>query len=102
LVVLKVRERLAVGKKLVKKMYVGRFNLKQLNEEEVKEQYQITIKNKFAALENLDYNWDIIKQGRSDKKTRKPQVFEPRFERGTSRVRSRSVNHSNTRSGEGH
>jgi hypothetical protein len=35
------------------------FNLKQLNEEEVKEQYQVTIKNKFAALENLDDNGDI-------------------------------------------
>jgi hypothetical protein len=37
LVAAKVRERLAVGKKLVKKMDVERFNLKQLNEEEVKE-----------------------------------------------------------------
>jgi hypothetical protein len=42
----------------VKKMDVERFNLKQLNEE-VKEQYQVTIKNKFAALENLDDNGDI-------------------------------------------
>jgi hypothetical protein len=47
LVVAKVRERLAVGKQLVKKMDVERFNPKQLNEEEVKEQYQVTIKNKF-------------------------------------------------------
>jgi hypothetical protein len=31
LVVAKVRERLAVGKQLVKKMDVERFNLKQLN-----------------------------------------------------------------------
>jgi 50S ribosomal subunit-associated GTPase HflX len=38
---------------------VERFNLKQLNEEEVKEQYQIMIKNKFAALENLDDNGDV-------------------------------------------
>jgi hypothetical protein len=58
LVVAKVRERLAVSKQMVK-MDVGRFNLKKLNEEEVKEQYQVTIKNKFAALENLDYNGDI-------------------------------------------
>jgi hypothetical protein len=40
---------------------VERFNLKQLNEEEVKKQYQVTIKNKFAALENLDDNGDINK-----------------------------------------
>jgi hypothetical protein len=36
LVVAKVRERLTVSKRLVKKMDVERFNLKQLNEEEVK------------------------------------------------------------------
>jgi hypothetical protein len=35
---------------MVKKMDVERFNLKQLNEEEVKEQYQVTIKNKFGVL----------------------------------------------------
>jgi hypothetical protein len=61
LVVAKIRERLAMGKQLVKKMDVERFNLKQLNEEEVKEKYQVTIKNKFAALENLDNNGDINK-----------------------------------------
>jgi hypothetical protein len=33
-----------VGKRMVRKMNVERFNLKQLNEEEVKEQYQVTIK----------------------------------------------------------
>jgi hypothetical protein len=59
LVVAKVRERLAVTKRMVKMMDVERFNLKQLNEEEVKEQYQVTIKTKFSALENLDDNRDI-------------------------------------------
>jgi hypothetical protein len=59
LVVAKVRERLAVSKRVVKKMNMEIFNLKQLNEEEVKEQYQVTIKNKSAALENLDDNGDI-------------------------------------------
>jgi glycine betaine/choline ABC-type transport system substrate-binding protein len=59
LIVAKIRERLAVSKRMVKKMDVERFNLKQLNEEEVKEQYQVTIKNKFAAPENLDDNGDI-------------------------------------------
>jgi hypothetical protein len=68
LVVAKVRDRLAVSKRMVKKMDLERFNLKQLNEEEVKEQYQIKIKNKFASLENLDDNkdinsaWDTIRQ----------------------------------------
>jgi hypothetical protein len=59
LVVAKGRDRLAVSKRMVKKMDVERFNLNQLNEEEVKEQYQVAIKNKFAALENLDDNGDI-------------------------------------------
>jgi hypothetical protein len=43
LVVAKVRERLAVNIRMFKKMNVARFNLKQLNEEEVKEQYQVAI-----------------------------------------------------------
>jgi DNA repair ATPase RecN len=59
LVVAKVKERLAVSKQMVKKMDMARFNLKQLNEEEVKEEYQVTIKNKPAALENFDDNEDI-------------------------------------------
>jgi hypothetical protein len=40
-------------------MDMERFHLKQLNEEEVKKQYEVTINNKFAALENLDDNGDI-------------------------------------------
>jgi hypothetical protein len=36
-----------------------RFNLKMLNEWEVKEQYQVTTTNKTAALENLEVNGDI-------------------------------------------
>jgi hypothetical protein len=59
LVVAKVRERLAVSKRMVKKMYVERLNLKQLNEKELKEQYQVTIRNKFAAQENVDDDGDI-------------------------------------------
>jgi hypothetical protein len=59
LVLAKCRERLAVSKRMVKKMDVERFNLKQFSEKEVKEQYQMTIKNKFAALVNLDGNGDI-------------------------------------------
>jgi hypothetical protein len=46
---------------MVKKMDVERFNLKQLNEEEVKKLYQVTIKNKFAAPKNLDDNGEINK-----------------------------------------
>jgi hypothetical protein len=46
LVVAKVRKRLAVSKGMGKKKDVERFNLKPLNEEKVKEQYQVTIKKR--------------------------------------------------------
>jgi hypothetical protein len=59
LVVARIRERLAVSKRSVNKMDMDRFNVKKLNEGEVKEQYQVTIKNKFSALENLKDNGDI-------------------------------------------
>jgi hypothetical protein len=36
-----------------------RFNVKKLNEGGVKEQYQVTIRNKFAALENSEVSGDI-------------------------------------------
>jgi hypothetical protein len=36
-----------------------RFNVKKLSERDVKEQYQVTIRNKFAALENLEDSGDI-------------------------------------------
>jgi hypothetical protein len=36
-----------------------RFDLKKLNNAKVKEQYQVQISNRFAALENLDDHVDI-------------------------------------------
>jgi len=47
---------------------VGRFNLRKLNELEVRKVYQIEITNRFAALENLSYGegiyraWENIKE----------------------------------------
>jgi hypothetical protein len=52
LIVGKERERLAVSKRAAQKINTERFNVKKLNEGDVKEQYQVTIINKFAALEN--------------------------------------------------
>jgi hypothetical protein len=54
LVVVKVRERLAVSKQAAQKVDTERFNVKKLNEGDVKEQYQVTIRNKFTALKNLE------------------------------------------------
>jgi glycine betaine/choline ABC-type transport system substrate-binding protein len=59
LVAAKVRERLAVSKRAAQKIDTERFDVKKLNEREVEEQYQVTIRNKFAALENLEDSGDI-------------------------------------------
>jgi hypothetical protein len=53
-VVAKLREILATQK------FDGeKFNLRKLNEPDVKEKYQIGITNRFAALENLDVDEDV-------------------------------------------
>jgi hypothetical protein len=59
LVVAKVRERLAVSKRTAQKIDTERFKVKKLNEGDIKEQYQVTIRNKFAALVNLEGSGDI-------------------------------------------
>jgi len=59
LVIAKVRERLAVGKQATQRYDRQRFNLRKLNELEVRKQYQIEITNRFAALENLNDDQDI-------------------------------------------
>ena len=64
LVIATVRERLAVGKQAAQRFDRQGFNLRKLNESEVREQYQIEITNKFAALEILNVNrtWENIKE----------------------------------------
>jgi hypothetical protein len=54
-----VRERLAVSKRAARKVDTERFNVKKLNERDVKEQCQVTIRNKLAALENSEDSGDI-------------------------------------------
>jgi len=54
-----LRERLAVNKKATQTFDGERFNLRKLNEMEVKEKYQIEITNRFEALENLDVDEDV-------------------------------------------
>ena len=56
--VAKVRERLAVRIQAAQKSDGGRFNLRKLNELEVRKQYQIEITNSFAALENVSEDED--------------------------------------------
>jgi hypothetical protein len=52
--VAKFGERLSVSKRAAQKFDVGIFNLKKLNDVEVKEQYKVKISNRYVAFENLD------------------------------------------------
>jgi len=58
LVIAKVKERLAVGNQAAQRFERQRFKLK-FNEPEDRQQYQIEIINRFAALENSDDDEDI-------------------------------------------
>jgi len=58
-VIAKVRERFAVGKQAAQRFDRQRFNLRKLKQPEVREQYQIEITNRFAALENLNDDEDV-------------------------------------------
>ena len=55
----KVRERLAVGKQAAQRFDRQIFNLRKLNEPEVREHYQIEITNRFAAFKNSDDDEDV-------------------------------------------
>jgi hypothetical protein len=59
LVEAEVRDRLSVSKRAARKIDTERFNVKKLNEGDVKEQYQVLTRNKFAALEILEDNGDV-------------------------------------------
>ena len=67
LMIAKVRERLTVGKQAAQKLDRQRFNLRKLNKREVREQYQIQISNRFAAMENLDNDEDVNRTGENIK-----------------------------------
>jgi hypothetical protein len=59
LVAAKLRERLLVIKRVAQKFDMHRFDLRKLNDAEVKEQYQVKISNSFAALGNCDDTVDM-------------------------------------------
>jgi hypothetical protein len=73
-VVAKVRERLAVSKQAAQKSDGERYNLRNLNELEVKDKYQIEITNRFAALEDLDGDEDINRAWENIKENINPQL----------------------------
>jgi hypothetical protein len=57
--VAKLRERISVSKRARQNFDLERFDLKKLNDVEVKEKYQVEISNRLAALEDLDESFDI-------------------------------------------
>jgi DNA repair ATPase RecN len=57
--VAKLRERISVSKQARQKFDLERFDLKKLDDIEVKEKYQVEISNRFAVLESLDESFDI-------------------------------------------
>jgi hypothetical protein len=57
--VAKLKERISVNKRVRKNSNLERFDLKKLNDIEVKEKYQVEISNRFSALESLDESFDI-------------------------------------------
>jgi hypothetical protein len=97
LVVVKVRERLAVNKQRSQRFHLERFNLKKLNEVEGKEQVRVEVSNRFAALEDLDAEveinsaWESIKENIKISATESLGYFElkknkPWFDEGCSEL----------------
>jgi hypothetical protein len=52
---------LAVSKQVTQTFDVGRFNLRQLSELEVRKEFHIKFLNRFAAMENVNDSEDINK-----------------------------------------
>jgi hypothetical protein len=75
-VVAKVRERSAVRKQAAQKFDRARFNLRKLNDLEVRKQYQIEITNRFAASENVSEDEDINRGWESIKENNKTSATE--------------------------
>jgi hypothetical protein len=54
LVIEKLRERLLVSQWVEQRFYIGRFNLKKLHEVKAKEEDQLKVSSRLAAINNLD------------------------------------------------
>jgi hypothetical protein len=59
LVVAKLKEKISVSKRVRQIFDLERFDLKNVDDVEVKEKYQVQISNRFAALESSDESFDI-------------------------------------------
>ena len=72
--VAEVRERLEISNQAAQNFDGERFNLRKLNELEVRKEYQIESTNKFVALENLSDNKDINRDWENIKENIKLQL----------------------------
>jgi hypothetical protein len=59
LVVAKLKEGISVSKQATQKSDLERFDLKKIDDAEVKKKYQVKISIRFAALESLDESFDV-------------------------------------------
>jgi hypothetical protein len=75
-VVAKFMERLAVRKRAAQKFDGDRFNLRNLNDREVRKQYHIEITNWFSTLETLNYDEDLNRVWESSKENIKTSAKE--------------------------
>jgi hypothetical protein len=73
-VVAKFREILAVSKQAAQRYDGERFNLRKLNELEVRKQYQIDISNRFVSLYILYDSEEISRAWEALKRISKPQL----------------------------
>jgi hypothetical protein len=71
--VAKLRERISVSKQARQNSDLERFDLKKLDNIEVKVRYQVEISNRFAALESIDESFDINNAWEVLEKTSRPQ-----------------------------
>jgi hypothetical protein len=58
-VVAKVRKRLSVSKQAVQKFHMEKFNIRKLNDMEVRKECQVEISNRFTAVEYFDDDHDV-------------------------------------------
>jgi hypothetical protein len=88
LVIAKVRERLAVCKWAAQKIDTERFIVKKWNQGDIKDQYQVAIRNKSAALEDSEDSVDRKLVDNSG--TRKGNIWKTKLTSLNQMVRIRS------------
>jgi hypothetical protein len=74
--VAKLRETISVSKRARQKFYLERFGLRNIDEVEVKEKYQLETSKRFVALENTNESLNINSAWEILEETSRPQQKE--------------------------